>query len=87
MASDSTSARGRRTTIIAIVAAVLALGAAYVATAFFASNGMPRHTQVAGIDVGGMSETEAKRTLDEQLAPRAEEPIEIAAEDLSLIHI
>ncbi len=83
MASDTTPARGRRTTIIVIVAAVLALAAAYVATAFFASNGMPRHTQVAGIDVGGMSEAEAKRTLDEQLAPRAEEPIEITAEDNS----
>lgn len=83
MASDTTPARGRRTTIIVIVAAVLALAAAYVATAFFASNGMPRHTQVAGIDVGGLSEAEAKRTLDEQLAPRAEKPIEITAEDNS----
>lgn len=83
MPSSTSSPRRHRRTIIVILTAVAVLAAAYLATAYFASTGMPRNAQVAGIDVGGMSKAEAKQTLDEQLVPRAEEDIEIRTEENS----
>lgn len=50
-------------------------GLAYAGTAWWAGDRVPRGTTVAGVEVGGQSAAEARRTLDRALAARADEPI------------
>ena len=55
------------------------LFAIYALVAWSVSDTVPSETTVAGVDVGGMTQTEAASALTEQLAPRVKEPIELTA--------
>ncbi|WGW10567.1 VanW family protein [Saxibacter everestensis] len=75
LATDVSEAKRRRPAkgwTIAISAIVL-IGVAYLGAVLYASAKAPANLSVAGIDVGGQSADEARTTLDERLAPRAED--------------
>ena len=70
----SAGAPRRRGLLVAgVVAAVVA--ALYVVLALVSGDGVPRGTTVAGVDVGGQSQTEAAATLDSALAKQMKAPI------------
>lgn len=54
---------------------VATLGLLYAGVAWWSGERVPRGTTVAGVDIGGQSAGEARRTLDRALAARAGEPI------------
>ncbi len=60
---------------------VLVLGGLYVAGYAFAGDRLPRNTEIAGVDVGGLRPDRAERVLAERLADRLEAPVVIAAGD------
>lgn len=57
--------------------AVVAVAGAYFGGAAWISSQIPANTTVSGIAIGSLSQDEARATLQEQLAPRAEEPIDV----------
>ncbi|HEX5018482.1 MAG TPA: peptidoglycan binding domain-containing protein, partial [Actinomycetes bacterium] len=61
---------GRVALVASGVVAVLVL--AYVGAYLWVGGGIPRGTTVVGVDIGGMSDTEAVDTLNTELGPRAE---------------
>ena len=70
----SAGAPRRRGLLVAgVVAAVVAV--LYVVLALVSGDGVPRGTTVAGVDVGGQSQTEATATLDSALAKQMKAPI------------
>lgn len=54
---------------------VAAVGVVYLGLVAGTGDGLPRGTTVAGVEVGGMSETEAVATLNKSLAKQAAAPI------------
>jgi vancomycin resistance protein YoaR len=59
------------------VVVLLALGGAYSLLAWWSSTRVPQGVEVAGIDIGGMSEGQARRTLEDQLVARAALPLRL----------
>lgn len=70
MAADDT-----RVTWLRLLAAVLVVGAAYVALAVVVGRQVPSRASVEGVDVGGMTPTAAAAVLKQNLAQRASAPI------------
>ncbi|MEU5842196.1 VanW family protein [Rhodococcus sp. NPDC047139] len=69
-------------TIALVVGGVLAfLTVLYVADLALSSGKVPRGVAVAGIEVGGMSLDDAEATLNEQLTPRLDTPVDVIAGD------
>ncbi len=64
-------------------ALVLGFGGLYVAGLAVAGDAIADGTTVRGIDIGGMSRTEAEATLDRTLGPAAAAPIALRIEDRS----
>ncbi|WP_078628100.1 VanW family protein [Streptomyces sp. NRRL F-2664] len=66
----------RRTTLpmVAGGAVVLGLGGLYV-TGLVAGDDIDQGTRVRGVDIGGMTAAQARRTLDRQLGPTAAAPV------------
>jgi vancomycin resistance protein YoaR len=58
---------------------LVTLIAAYVGAYAFVGAGVPRGTEVAGVDIGGLSREAAVTQLRSALAPRADEPIQALA--------
>jgi vancomycin resistance protein YoaR len=76
---------GRALAVLATLAVVLALLAgAFGVVAFLERGAIPHGTTIGGVEVGGMSEAEARRTLQEAAAERARRPIELSAETGSM---
>ncbi|SDS74317.1 Vancomycin resistance protein YoaR, contains peptidoglycan-binding and VanW domains [Paraoerskovia marina] len=61
------------------VAGLVVLGGLYVGAQWMLADTVPRGTTVAGVDVGGLDTADAAARLDEELGPRAAEPLEVAA--------
>lgn len=78
LAGDGAPSRGPKIALISVLVVVL-LFAVYAFIAWGVSDKAPRETTVAGVDVGGMTQTQAAAAITEQLAPRAKEPIELTA--------
>jgi vancomycin resistance protein YoaR len=78
LAGDGAPRRGPKVALLSVLAVVVLFGI-YALAAWGVSDTAPRDTTVAGVDVGGMTQSEAASTLTEQLAPRAKEPIELTA--------
>lgn len=55
---------------------LLALGAAYAALVAASGDGLPRGATVLGVPVGGLSEQQAAAKIEQELAARAEAPVE-----------
>lgn len=65
----------RRTWAVATGVAAAALGAAYVTGHLMTGERLPADTTIAGVDVGGMSPSEAERTLAADVRERSGDPI------------
>ncbi len=59
---------------------VVLFGGLYVVGYLVTSDKVPRGTTVNGVDIGGLHPTAAEATLEEELAPVAEQPIVVAAD-------
>ncbi|MEJ7726873.1 MAG: VanW family protein [Actinomycetes bacterium] len=68
--------RNRRGWFVGAAVLVVLLGA-YVVGALFTGDRVPRSTTVGGIDIGGLTRTEAEARLDATLGPRLAEPVEV----------
>jgi len=55
---------------------VVALAAAYFGTAAYVSSQVPANATVAGVNIGSMSQDDARKILLDQVQPLAEKPIE-----------
>ncbi|MPZ94061.1 MAG: hypothetical protein GEU96_03910 [Propionibacteriales bacterium] len=73
--------RDKRFTVIFFGGLLLLLGLLYLAAYLFTSDRVPRGTEVAGVEIGGMRPAAAVATLEEDLAPRAKEPLTLVADD------
>ncbi|QNG20291.1 hypothetical protein G4H71_12870 [Rhodococcus triatomae] len=70
--------------IVAVAGGAAALlGLGYAIDLAVASGSVARGTTVAGVDVGGMSTADAEQTLRAALEPRANEPVEVTAGDVT----
>ncbi|MDQ2758274.1 MAG: VanW family protein [Actinomycetota bacterium] len=76
MAADDT-----RATWLRLLAAVLVVGAAYVALAVVVGRQVPSRASVEGVDVGGMRPTAAAAVLKQNLAQRASAPVVVTVGD------
>lgn len=77
------SATGRRALLTA--GAIVAGAAAFYAGMLVGSSGdVPANTTVLGVQIGGMSSTEAVSALESQLGPRTEQPMRIEAYDSTM---
>jgi vancomycin resistance protein YoaR len=65
----------RRIVVVGTVAAVLIAAAA--ATSWAYGGDVPRGTRVLGVDLGGLSRTDAERTLTNAVASRRDEPVSV----------
>jgi vancomycin resistance protein YoaR len=72
----------RRSYVLAPVAAIAVLGAAYGVDLLLASGDIPRSTVVAGVDIGGLSPAAAATKLEQELAPRVVADHTIVADDV-----
>ena len=61
--------------------ALLGVVAVYVAAVFFAARQTPNNTNVAGVNVGGMSIKEATAKLEQQLGDESRQPITVEVND------
>jgi vancomycin resistance protein YoaR len=73
----------RRRAVLAPAAAVIVLGGAYGVDLLLSSGDIPRHTVVAGVEIGGLSPADAARTLNEQLGPQVAADHTVTAGDFS----
>uniref|UniRef100_UPI0006890A09 VanW family protein n=1 Tax=Promicromonospora kroppenstedtii TaxID=440482 RepID=UPI0006890A09 len=78
LAGDGAPSRGPKVALFTVLGVVL-LFAIYAFSAWSVSDTVPRDTTVAGVNVGGMTASEASSALTEQLGPRLKEPIDLTA--------
>ena len=71
---------GGRLVIVLILALVLLVAGGYAAAALAAGDKAPRGTSVAGVDIGGLSPSDAQQRLEDELADRAEASIEVSVD-------
>jgi len=72
---------GGKVVIFLLLGLVVLFGGAYTAAFFAAGDNVPRGTTIAGVDVGGRSQDEAVRALEQGLAGRVSEPIQVTVDD------
>jgi len=85
MAKDSgRETMGGKAVLVALATVLLLAGGLYAAAGAFASDRVPRGTTVAGVEVGGKSPEQARRTLERELADRLEAPITVTVEGESV---
>ncbi len=68
---------GGRVVLLLLLGLALLFGGAYAAAYVGAGDKVPRGTTEAGVDVGGLTPEEAVRTLEEGLADRVDDPIDV----------
>ena len=71
---------GGRIVLVVILVLALLLAGGYAAAALAAGDKVPRSTTVSGVDIGGLSQADAERRLEEDLAERAAAPIQVTVE-------
>ncbi|GAB2746615.1 VanW family protein [Nocardioides pakistanensis] len=72
--------RDRRVVTLLLLGLLVLFGALYAAGYAFTGDKVPRGTTVAGVDIGGLAPAAARARLEQELAPRAEQPIIVAAD-------
>ncbi len=76
---EAVPAKRTRHKVAFLACAVVALLAVvYVGAAFLLSNRVPAGTEIAGVDVSGMSREDARAALVSLLSPRASEPVTVS---------
>lgn len=78
-APETPEGRSWRKPAIIAGAVVGALGLLYGIDLLMSSGEVPRGVTVAGVDVGGMSQSEAEKTLRDQIEPRLSKPVKLRA--------
>ena len=76
MARERPERRPRQLWVPLVV--LLAVGGAYALFAWWSSTRVPQGVQVAGVEIGGMSEGRARSTLEDQLVARAALPVRVS---------
>ncbi len=71
------SRRDRRRAWFAVAGLVVLLTGAYATAVAFSGDGIARGTRVSDVGIGGLTIAEAEQRLDEELAPRADDPITV----------
>lgn len=74
-----TQGKRRGVTALIIGGAVALIVLAYAALVFVAGGKVPSGTTVAGVSIGGLSETAAEQKLRQELTPKTEQVIQVAA--------
>lgn len=82
LAGDGQPSRAPKALLWTAVVLVVLAGV-YAGAQWMFSDRVPRGTQVAGVDIGGLPAAEAKTLLADELGPRAAEPVELTAADAS----
>jgi vancomycin resistance protein YoaR len=82
LAGDGQPSRAPKALLWTAVVLVLLAGV-YAGAQWVFSDRVPRGTQVAGVDIGGLPASEATTLLADELGPRAAEPVELTAADAS----
>ncbi len=80
MTSQEPERAGGKVVVFLLLGLVLLFGGAYTAAFFAAGDNVPRGTTIAGVDVGGRSQDEAVRALEQGLAGRVSEPIQVTVD-------
>ena len=70
--------RSRRRLYLAVGFVVLVLAALYVTAALYFGDRVPSDTHVGGVQVGGMTQTQARQALSEGLSDELAEPVVLA---------
>jgi vancomycin resistance protein YoaR len=78
---DQPGWRDQRGVWLAVGGVVGLLGALYLAGWLFVGGRVPSGTQVADVDIGGLSADDAEQRLESELAERADNPIRLTWED------
>src|SRR5699024_7619553 len=60
---------------------LIVLGGAYGAAAWYLGDQVPSGTTVAGVNIGGLSDAEARERLEEDLANISAEPVPVSLQD------
>lgn len=76
--SEEPGSHRRRWILLGAAAVVAAL---YVAGYFLTGTTLPADASIGGVDVGGESPAAAEQTLEDELAPRADQPVVLEHED------
>lgn len=71
---------GGKAVLVALATVLLLAAGLYAAAGAFASDRVPRGTTVAGVEVGGKSPEQARRTLERELADRVDAPITVTVD-------
>ena len=71
---------GAKAALVAVGAVAVLAGGAYAAAGALASDRVPRGTTVAGVEVGGQTPEEARRTLSLRLENRVDAPISVTVD-------
>jgi vancomycin resistance protein YoaR len=72
----------QRRRLLVPAGAIAVLAAAYGVDVLASSGDVPRHTVVAGVDIGGMSAADASRILEQKLTPRLGADHAVVADDV-----
>ncbi|MCW2580403.1 MAG: putative vancomycin resistance protein [Blastococcus sp.] len=72
----------QRRRVLVPAGAFAVLAATYGLDVVASAGDVPRHTVVAGVDIGGLSSANAARTLEEELAPRLAAEHSVVADDV-----
>lgn len=75
-ASTPSASAGWRRPLLWVGLVLLALAAAYAALVAASGDGLPRGATVLGVPVGGLTEAQAAATLEQELGPQAQAPVE-----------
>nr|WP_232837404.1 VanW family protein [Lentzea terrae] len=74
---------GKKKALIVAAAVVGAFGLLYGLDILVSSGNVPRGVTVAGVDVGGMSHSEAEKKLRDEIGPRLSKPVALKAGDVT----
>ena len=74
---DPARRRGRGPAILAGAFVVVVIAALYAAAALYFGDRVPADTHIGGVSVGGKSESDARETLERELADEEAEPITV----------
>ena len=77
---EPTDRRGRTRAIVAGAFVVVVIAALYSAAALYFGDRVPADTRIGGVSIGGMTESDARETLEEELAEEAAEPVTFTVE-------
>jgi len=75
---DKSERAGGRVVVLVILSLALLVAGGWAAAYAVAGDKVPRGTEVAGVDVGGRTEADAARALQDGLAGRLEQPIAVS---------